>query len=129
MLDRIDLHVDVPPVPVTELSGLPDGERSEIVRSRVTGARTIQRKRFEACDANLDTNAQASGKILEKIAPLEPRAQEMLNKATDALKLSARGYHRIIRVARTIADLDGGTDIITPTYIAEALSYRRPRLH
>lgn len=125
MLDRIDLHVDVPPVPVIELSNIPEGEASETVRQRVIAARDIQKTRFEELEAGLDTNAQASGKILEQIAPLEPAAQDILNKATDALKLSARGYHRIIRVSRTIADLDGGPNIIAQKHIAEALSYRR----
>ena len=128
MLDRIDLHVDVPPVPVTKLSSLPEGEPSHIVRERVIAARQIQKKRFEGMGLDLNVNSDASGKVLEQIAPLEKEAQDMLNKATDSLKLSARGYHRIVRVARTIADLDGGPEVIQQKYIAEALSYRRMRL-
>lgn len=125
MLDRIDLHVDVPPVPVVELSTIPDGEPSERVRARVVRARELQRQRFEAMNEVLDVNAQASGKILEAIAPLDPKAREILNKATDVLKLSARGYHRVIRTARTIADLNGAPDVIDSQHISEALSYRR----
>ncbi|MCB9963753.1 MAG: YifB family Mg chelatase-like AAA ATPase [Rhodospirillales bacterium] len=128
LLDRIDLYVDVPPVPVTELSALPHGEPSASVRERVIAARLLQKKRFESLGESLETNAEASGVLLEKIAPLAPAAQDILNKATETLKLSARAYHRMIRVARTIADLDGGPEIIAAHHMAEALSYRRPRL-
>ncbi len=128
MLDRIDLHVDVPPVPVTKLSALPEGEPSASVRERVNAARHLQKQRYEEMGEDLHVNAQAGGKVLEQIAPLCSEARDMLDKATDALKLSARGYHRIIRVARTIADLEQAGDVIEQKHIAEALSYRRMRL-
>mgnify|MGYP006289433597 CR=1 FL=1 len=128
LLDRIDLYVDVPPVPVTALADLPSGETSDTVKSRVERARVIQKQRLEKNSSEIDVNAQASGKILEEIAPLDPAAKEMLNTATETLKLSARAYHRVIRVARTIADLADGPEIIGKDYIAEALSYRRTQL-
>ena len=128
MLDRIDLYVDVPPVPVTALSSLPTGESSQDIRDRVIKVREIQKQRYEQMDLPLLTNAQANGKALEEIAPLEPAALDVLNKAADTLKLSARGYHRIIRVARTIADMNGGPKQVLQPHIAEALSYRRTKL-
>lgn len=136
MLDRIDLFVDVPPVPVTALSSLPKGEPSSVIQKRVTAVRDIQRTRFESVgEENITLNSQASGNVLEQIAPLDTAAQDMLNKAADTLKLSARAYHRIIRTARTIADLSvsqkGGIappEYIQTGHIAEALSYRRVSL-
>jgi magnesium chelatase family protein len=93
----------------------------------VLRARDIQKRRYETMGEALQTNAQASGKVLESIAPLEDAARATLDKATETLKLSARGYHRIIRVARTIADLEDAPTVIHQQHIAEALSYRRPR--
>lgn len=133
MLDRIDLFVDVPPVPVTELSRLPEGESSAQVQKRIIKARDIQMQRYRDLGVDLSVNAVANGKVLEQIAPLELQATEILNKAAENLKLSARAYYRIIRTARTIADLSTVISgelypMVLSAHIAESLSYRRVSL-
>lgn len=127
LLDRIDMQVDVPTVKIEDLNNLTPGESSAVVAARVRRARDLQERRFAALDEKLTAcvNATADSKTLEAIAPLEPEAQALLNKAMETAKLSARGYYRVLRVARTIADLAGGPDSIGKAHIAEALSYRR----
>jgi magnesium chelatase family protein len=100
-----------------------------LVALRVDAARARQTERFIAigAPAHLLTNADADGDILMKIAPLGAPAQKLLTDAAEKMKLSARGYHRVLRVARTIADLAGAENIDTP-HIAEALGYRRLRM-
>jgi len=124
LLDRIDLHVDVPMVPAADLSLPPAAETSAHVRARVETAREIQTERFRALGAQARTNAEADGQVLMDIAQLDDPTQHLLSDAAGRMHLSARGYHRILRVARTIADLDGAPDILK-THVAEALSYRR----
>lgn len=129
MFDRIDLHVDVSAVSIQDLGSAPTGDRSEIVAARVAAARAVQKQRFVALGiADIDVNAHADGDVLEQIAPLEPAARELLNKAAESARLSARAYFRLLRVARTIADLTDQAPALTPAHIAEALSYRRLQL-
>lgn len=128
VFDRIDIHIDVPAVKASDLALPPPRENSAMVALRVDAARARQTERFLAMNApaHLLTNADADGDILMKIAPLGAAAQKLLTDAAERMKLSARGYHRVLRVARTIADLAGAENIDTP-HIAEALSYRRLR--
>lgn len=129
MLDRFDLIINVPAVQMTDLS-MPAGESSATVAARIQQARTIQAKRGESLKtANTSfTNAQLEGETLEQHITLSSEAQNLLNKAMETTKFSARGYYRILRVARTIADLDDNPAEISHIHIAEALSYRRVSL-
>ncbi len=120
--DRIDMHVFVGSVPLRALAGDARAERSAAVRERVERARGIQRARF-ATLSGVDANAHAPVRVLESAAVLAPAARTLLARAAERLGVSARGYHRIIRVARTIADLDGAAGVDEP-HVAEALRYR-----
>ena len=127
LLDRIDLHIDVPAVKVADL-GLPSSsETSAPVKARVAKARHIQGERFARLGAPLRCNAEMEGKLLEEIATPESAGSRLLNEAANTLHLSARGYHRVLKVARTLADLDGA-EVIARNHVAEALSYRGGRL-
>lgn len=127
LLDRIDIQVDVPQVTIEEIENSRTGEDSEIVAARVLRARDIQEERLDSLGApgEMRLNSRISGELLDKAAPMDSKAKEILSKAASHMKLSARGYHRMIRLARTIADLDGGHDIIGAVHISEAISYRR----
>ena len=124
LLDRIDLHVDVPMVPAHDLALPPAKETSADVLERVVAARDRQRKRFAKQGVNLHINAQADGQVLDAIVNLDEGAKTLLADAAARMRMSARGYHRIQRIARTIADLDH-SDHVAKVHIAEALSYRR----
>ena len=124
LVDRIDLHIDVPPVSARDLALPPAAEGSREVAIRVAAARVRQVARFETAGApHIRVNAHADGDLLERTAHLSEEARAFLMEAADRVRLTARGYHRIIRVARTLADLDDA-ETISRLHTAEALSYR-----
>ncbi len=122
LMDRFDLRIEVPPVHFTDLDLPNTGEHSVDVAKRVSAARTLQDKRYEDHDW-MRTNADADGEVLKEATKLCAEGKAFLTKGAEKFGLSARGYHRILRVARTIADLDQSKQI-APTHIAEALSFR-----
>src|SRR5262245_10058286 len=124
LLDRIDLHIEVPPVTAADLILPPPTEGSRDVAERVARARTMQIERYAAIGLpHVRTNAEAQGPVLEDVAKPDNAGLTLLRDAADAMRLSARGYHRVLRVARTLADLDGA-DKVGRLHLAEALSYR-----
>lgn len=122
LLDRIDLHVEVTPVSFNELSSQRNSENSNNIRDRVITAREIQAKRFEQYDG-VYSNAQMSTKMLKEICSIDNIGQTLLKAAMDKLNLSARAYDRILKVSRTIADLES-SETINPEHLAEAIQYR-----
>ena len=122
LLDRIDLHVEVQAVSAADLVLPPPTEGSAQVAARVAAARLVQANRYAAVDAR--TNAEADGPVLESAATPDEAGRKLLAQAAEAMRLTARGYTRILRVARTIADL-AGIETVERVQIAEALSYRR----
>jgi magnesium chelatase family protein len=122
-LDRIDLHVEVPAVNVKDLSLPKPKEGTAEIAARVLAAREVAHARFASLGANLTCNAQAAGDILTAIATPTPEGQAFLTQAAERFSLSARAYHRALRVARTLADLRGDAQIAKP-HLAEALVYR-----
>ena len=122
LMDRLDLRVEVPPVAFTDLDLPQDGESSEVVRDRVKMARAAQATRY-ADVTHVRVNADAEGKVLEDFATPDAEGRALLTRVAERFGLSARGYHRVLRVARTIADLDGEADVRQP-HVAEAVSYR-----
>jgi magnesium chelatase family protein len=122
LLDRIDIHIEVTPVPFDKLSDDRKAETSVAIRKRVTQAREIQSTRFEAIP-NLHYNAQMGSKHIREFCILDDSSKELLKNAMERLNLSARAYDRILKVSRTIADLDSA-ESITALHIAEAIQYR-----
>ena len=121
LMDRIDIHIEVVPVSIAEMSTTERGEPSSEIRRRVVAARDIQRQRFEGLD--IHCNAMMNSSMLRKFAPLDRACSELLELAMARLNLSARAYDRIIKVARTIADLEAKPNI-EPQHISEAIGYR-----
>ncbi len=124
LLDRIDLHIEVPAVTAADLILPPPAEGSREVAERVAQARERQVARYAAIGLpHVRSNAAVSGAVLEDVARPDAPGMTLLREAADAMRLSARGYHRVLRVARTLADLDG-VDKVGRVHVAEALSYR-----
>ncbi len=122
LMDRFDLRVDVPSVSFSDLDLPQSGDPSSVVAKRVRDARDIQARRFADKDG-LRVNSDAEGKVLERIATPDQAGKALLVRVAQRFKLSARGYHRVLRVARTIADLDGKDQVLEP-HVAEAVSFR-----
>jgi magnesium chelatase family protein len=125
LLDRMDIQIELPAVKASDLTLPPPREGSAEVRKRVATARAIQKERFASLGKpQFRINAEADGALLEDIAAPDANGMKLLREAADAMSLSARGYHRVLRVARTLADLDG-CDGVGRIHVAEALSYRQ----
>ncbi len=124
-LDRIDLRIEVPAVEAADLALPPPAEGTEEVAARVAAVREIQRGRFRDASAGaVRNNATMDGELLERLAAPDAAGARLLTEATARLRLTARGYHRVLRVARTLADLDGAGGV-GRLHVAEALSYRQ----
>ena len=122
LMDRIDLHVEVVPVAYRDLADKHRGEPSAVVRERVIKARKIQEERY-ATYPNIHANAQMTSQLIQQYCDLDESCREMLKNAMNRLGLSARAYDRILKVSRTIADLDDSENI-QPGHLAEAINYR-----
>jgi magnesium chelatase family protein len=121
-MDRFDLRVEVPPVHYRDLDLPSSAEGSAEVARRVAAARSVQARRFAGAEG-VRVNADAEGALLEEVAMPDAEGRALLARVAERLGLSARGYHRVLRVARTIADLDG-SDAVRQPHVAEAASYR-----
>lgn len=122
LLDRIDLHVEIMPVPFDDLAAKRSGETSAAIRERVIRAREIQAQRY-ASEPEIHCNAQINSRLMSKYCTLSPTATAILKRAIEKYDMSARAYDRILKVARTIADLDASAEIM-PQHISEAVNYR-----
>ncbi len=122
LLDRIDIQIEITPVPFKDISRAAPGESSDVIRERVIKARHIQEQRFRECKG-IHCNAQMSERMIHQYAEPDEAGIEMLRMAMERLNLSARAYNRILKVARTIADLDASEHVL-PQHLAEAISYR-----
>ena len=125
LLDRFDLTIEVPGVSAADLALPPPAEDSAAVAARVAAARAVQGERYRELDPSgaVTCNAEADGELLTAVAEPDAKGRALLRRAAENLALSARGYHRVLRVARTLADLDG-SDIVAVPHVAEALAYR-----
>ena len=121
LLDRLDLHIEVPPVEFDELASSAAAEPSAKIRERVNRARAIQNERFSG--TGISSNSRMNARQLREFCPLHDRARALLKNAFERMGLSARAYDRVLKVARTIADLDG-SEVILPVHAAEAVQYR-----
>jgi magnesium chelatase family protein len=121
LLDRIDIHVEVPAIHYRELSSMAAGEASAIIRERVVKGRRIQDQRFR--QRNIHCNAAMTARDVQRLCPLSDDAHQQLKMAITELNFSARAYNRIIKVARTIADL-AESEIIEGVHVCEAIQYR-----
>jgi magnesium chelatase family protein len=122
LLDRIDIHIEVTPVPFEKLSDNRKAESSIAIRERVTKARNIQSERFSVLE-HVHYNAQMSTKLIREYCQLDTSSLQLLKTAMERLNLSARAYDRILKVARTIADLEDSENVVA-SHIAEAIQYR-----
>ena len=122
LMDRFDLRIEVPPVGFTDLDLPPSGDSSATVAARVEQARAIQAERYHQT-SQIRQNADVEGTLLEEIAAPDAEGKDLLIRAAERFGLSARAFHRILRVARTIADLEGAKNVQRP-HVAEALSFR-----
>jgi magnesium chelatase family protein len=122
LMDRFDLRLEVPPVAFTDLDLPASGDSSAVVAARVAAARQVQADRYDG-KPGLRQNADAEGATLEQIGTPDAEGRALLSRVAERFGLSARGYHRVLRVARSIADLDGDPDVRRP-HVAEALSFR-----
>lgn len=127
LMDRIDIRIDVPAVSVADLHNVSKGESSSEVSERVERARDIQKSRYNqmGLEATQPINAYVDSEILDQVTPMSKDTRDLFLRAIEQARLSARGYYRILRVARTIADLNGGAEEVSRYDVAEALSYRR----
>lgn len=125
LMDRIDIHIEVLAVSAADLALPTSSEGSREIADRVAKARKIQQKRYKEIDG-VDCNAEVDGEALEAVTKLDDESLEILMRAVEMMKLTARGYHRVLRVARTIADLDGAENIMK-THISEAINFRQKR--
>lgn len=124
LLDRIDIRLDIPAVAATDLIAPAPAEPSAAVAERVAAARTIQVERYRRLGVDgVVTNAQCAPSLIEQVAAPAAEAVDLIRSAAEAMRLSARGYHRVLKVARTLADLDGA-EAVGRIHVAEALSYR-----
>jgi len=123
LLDRIDIHIEVPAVQYRELRGGAAAESSAVIRARVLKARELQRERFAKAKEKIYSNAQMGTRQIRAFCELGPDAEKLLERAMLQQGLTARAHDRILKVARTIADLEGGTNL-TVAHIAEAIQYR-----
>jgi magnesium chelatase family protein len=121
LMDRIDIQVDVPAVPYKDLAGSRAAEPSETIRQRVIMARNTQLRRF--FDERIYSNAQMGPRHIRKFCVVSPECERIMENAVTKLGFSARGYDRILKVARTIADLEGAEDL-EPKHLSEAVQYR-----
>jgi magnesium chelatase family protein len=127
LLDRIDMHIQVQRVTIDELADAEPGERSTAVRERVTAARQRQWRRFGE-HPGVASNAEMRAADIRAICPLDAAGARLLRAAVERFGLSARAYHRVLRVSRTIADLDSANEI-TETHVAEAVQYQPRSVH
>lgn len=124
LMDRIDIRIDVPAVSAVDLIRPVAAEPSAVVAARVAGARLAQQERYAAASFSaIRTNARCSTTLIEKYAEPDASGLQLLRDAAERLKFSARGYHRILKVARTLADLEG-RQTVGRIHVAEAISYR-----
>ena len=123
LMDRIDLRVEVPAVSASDMMTPTQGETSAVIAQRVAQARDIQAARYAKLGLNFTTNTQASNTVIEQVAAPDAAGQRLLEDAAKAMKFSARGFHRILKVSRTLADLDG-SEHVGRVHLAEAISYR-----
>ncbi len=124
LLDRIDLLIEVPAVTAADLILPPPSEGSASVAARVAKARNIQLKRYEALGlTKISTNAAAPASVIDEVAKPDAAGMKLIKEAADKMNLTARGYHRVLKVARTLADLEGELNV-GRIHLAEALAYR-----